>query len=271
MTAVTASPGRETELSHGDNVKKCYRPGAILAVLAVLCGCDESSSSPTESTDDETGTTVVTESYTGSFGMGGTSDHEVGIGASGTTEAVLVSLAPLATLTVGMGIGTLDDSRACTLATQDTSVRVGDTLTLAVTSGLYCVRLFDVGNVPEGAVVDYTVDLHLPSTPVEIESVAGSFGLGETSCHDVDLASSGSLELTLLDLEPLASLRVGMGVGRPAEAGSCALFAEDREVSIGNILLSEDLDAGDYCVCVFDVGNVFPGQTVTYELRIEHP
>lgn len=246
------------------------RLGAAVTLLAILAACD--SSSPTEPEDASvTGTTVATESYSGSFEMGGSSSHQIGVGASGTAEAVLVGLDPLPTLTVGVGFGSPTDAGDCTLTTQDSTAHVGDVVSTAVSAGILCVSVFDVGNVPAGVVIDYTVELHLPSTPIEIESFTGAFGMGETACHDVTAGGEGSIEMTLLELEPLNTLTVGMGVGTPGSAGGCELFAEDQDVGAGDILLADEIDPGPYCVCVFDVGNIFAGQTTSYDVRVEHP
>ena len=244
---------------------------ATLGALVLLYGCDEGSS-PTESEETDTeGTTSVTETYGGSFARGETSSHQIGIGASGTAEVVLSNLEPLSTLTVGVGIGTVDDAGTCTLSTQDTTMHEGESVSASVGSGIFCVGVFDVGNIPDGVVVDYEIELHLPSIPVDIETFTGSFGAGERSCHDVDVGEQGSLEMSLVELEPLQSMAIGMGVGVAGGAAGCSLFVEDEAVHVGDVLLSDELAPGPYCVCAYDVGNVFAGQTATYEVRVEHP
>jgi hypothetical protein len=95
--------------------------------------------------------------------------------------------------------------------------------------------------------------------------------MGERACHEVAAGGEGSVEMTLLGLEPLPTLTVGMGVGIPGSTGGCELFAEDQDVGVGDILLADEIDPGLYCVCVFDVGNIFAGQTTSYEVRVEHP
>lgn len=244
--------------------------GSIVA-LTLLYACDEGSS-PTETDDSTQGTTTVLETYSGSFGQGETSSHQIGIGASGTAEVSLLDLEPLSTLTVGVGIGTPDDAGGCTLSSQDSSMRESESISAAVTSGVFCVSVFDVGNIPDGVIVDYSLELDLPSIPIEIDSFTGSFGMGGRGCHDVDVGEDGSIEMSLVDLQPLASMTIGMGVGVAGTTTTeCSLFVEDTAVDLGDVLLSDELAPGPYCVCAFDVGNIFAGQTVTYEVRVEHP
>jgi hypothetical protein len=105
------------------------------------------------------------------------------------------------------------------------------------------------------------------------ETFDGSLRLGETSCHDFVTTEVGDVELTITDLEPLGTLTLGMGVGVPDEAATsgCSLFAADQSVRLGDILLSSQLAVAEYCLCVYDVGNIFAGETVTYSIDVTHP
>ncbi len=40
---------------------------------------------------------------------------------------------------------------------------------------------------------------------------------------------------------------------------------------VNQTLLAANLLAGDFCACIFDVGNIFPGETVTYTFEVTHP
>jgi hypothetical protein len=91
-------------------------------------------------------------------------------------------------------------------------------------------------------------------------------------CHDVNLALGGSVTFEIIELQPLASLTVGLGLGQASvtNADVCAIIAEDRTVTTFELFLSEGLPAGLYCVCIFDVGNIFPGETVDYVIESVH-
>ncbi len=109
--------------------------------------------------------------------------------------------------------------------------------------------------------------------PTVTDTFMGSFGLGETSCQLFTSANPGPAEITITSLAPLATLTVGVGIGvddgDPETA--CAYFAQDSSVRVNETLLSQLGEVTTYCVCVFDVGNVFPDQTVDYTLTVEHP
>lgn len=109
--------------------------------------------------------------------------------------------------------------------------------------------------------------------PTVTDTFTGMFGLGETACHTFTSVNPGPAELTITALAPLETLTVGIGIGLddgdPATA--CSYFAADSSVRVNQTLLSQLGSAATYCVCVFDVGNVFPDQTVTYTFTVEHP
>lgn len=113
-------------------------------------------------------------------------------------------------------------------------------------------------------------------TPVLAERMVESFGgtieqLG-TSVHLFSIAGRNDTEISITSLEPLSTLTVGLGVGTSDDGGAtCALLAQDRSVRVGETLLVSSLAIGDYCVAVFDVGNIFPDQTVTYAIDVLHP
>jgi hypothetical protein len=136
---------------------------AALALLLVAGGCSKSKKSSSPTTTEPAPT--VTETFTGSFGLGGTSANPFTNTATGDVTFKLADLQPLTTLTIGMGIGTYDAtlSPPCTLYSEDTSVRLGDTLlSSGVAAGNYCVQLRDVGNIFPGNTVTYTVEVTHP-------------------------------------------------------------------------------------------------------------
>jgi hypothetical protein len=112
-----------------------------------------------------------------------------------------------------------------------------------------------------------------PPVPTVTETFAGQLDLGDTSCHFFEVAQIGAAEMSITALAPLETLTLGLGVGLPneeAETG-CTLVVTDRSVRKGETFLATLGVVGTNCVCVFDVGNIFEGFTVTYSIDIEHP
>ena len=111
-----------------------------------------------------------------------------------------------------------------------------------------------------------------PPAETVTEMFSGSLELGTTSCHGFSQVALGDVRLTITSLMPLETLTIGMGIGRPDEAveTGCALFASDNSVRLNEVLTSNGNDVGDYCVCLFDVGNIFADQVVSYTVDVEH-
>jgi hypothetical protein len=133
-----------------------------LAPFALACNDDSPSEGPTPT---PTPPPRVTDTFSGSFGQNGASSHSFTVGQTGNVEVKLTAMAPLATLAVGMGVGTVDSTLTppCSNFAEDTNVRVNETLlTSDLSAGTYCVKVRDTGNVFPGVTVDYTVTVTHP-------------------------------------------------------------------------------------------------------------
>jgi hypothetical protein len=109
--------------------------------------------------------------------------------------------------------------------------------------------------------------------PRTTETFSGTFTQNGSASHEFTVVQAGDVELKLTAMAPLATLAVGMGIGRVDSTVTppCANFAEDTNVRLDETLLSGNLAAGTYCVKVRDTGNVFPGVTVAYTVTVTHP
>lgn len=130
----------------------------VLAVL--LAGCDSGTDSPTTPTDPTPTPAQVTEVLTGELTKGATKVHPISVG-TGVVRATLSSLSPVATTLIGTGIG-LWDGTTCTAVTptavETSSMQVGATLTgTAMSPVSLCVKVYDVGNIPDGTTYAYAM------------------------------------------------------------------------------------------------------------------
>ncbi|REJ76673.1 MAG: hypothetical protein DWQ30_17265 [Acidobacteria bacterium] len=92
------------------------------------------------------------------------------------------------------------------------------------------------------------------------------------SIHLFTIGGLNNTEVEITELAPLETLTLGLGVGTSTDGGeTCALLAQDRSVRLGETLLIQNLAEGEYCVTVFDVGNIFPDQVVEYTIEVLHP
>ncbi len=109
---------------------------AALAPLAAACG---SSTSPTAPS--------TTQTFTGQLAAHASVVYPFTVAQDGSASLTLTSLAPQATITMGMGIGTPASGNSCALQTVYEAASVGYTLSGPITAGSYCIAFYDVGNV----------------------------------------------------------------------------------------------------------------------------
>ena len=123
---------------------------AVLCALTAACGASqEAAAAPTP--------TPVTENFAGALNTNGAVTFTFTVTAPGTVTASLTSLSPIATLAVGLSIGTWDGS-VCSASLSNDNTRVSDVLTGNTSlTGSYCVRVYDVGNVTQTEQVAVTV------------------------------------------------------------------------------------------------------------------
>jgi hypothetical protein len=112
-----------------------------------------------------------------------------------------------------------------------------------------------------------------PEVPTETETFRGTIPQSGHDCNNFSMANAGDVGMEVVDFEPLSSITMGLTIGQPDPGASrgCASFATDDSVRIFQTFVSSGLLPGTYCVCLFDVGNIFPGETITYEMEVTHP
>ena len=111
------------------------------------------------------------------------------------------------------------------------------------------------------------------ATPIYgTETFSGTVAVQGSDTHPFTVAISGTVTVTLTAAGPPSTITMGVLVGQPATAGSSTCIALSGGTITGsastNPLLSGTIQAGAYCVQIFDVGN----QTgpVTYTLTVNH-
>jgi len=100
--------------------------------------------------------TVVTETFNGSIGQGGTMIHSFTVNNSGySLLAGFTSISPASITALGVGIGTWDPSaQVCGLnQTQNDAGKIGSSaISATAPSGPFCMRVYDGGNITDPSV-----------------------------------------------------------------------------------------------------------------------
>jgi hypothetical protein len=127
----------------------------LLAFLAAACDDDVI-------TTPITPTLPKTESFSGVVTQSGATTHNFDVGAAGSVVATLKSVGSDNTLVVSFSLGTWTGT-ACSIVLANDAATGGAILTGTMTGiGTLCARVGDVGNVPSGPGVAYTIEVVHP-------------------------------------------------------------------------------------------------------------
>jgi hypothetical protein len=107
-------------------------------------------------------------------------------------------------------------------------------------------------------------------SPLTTETFSGTVNVGGSDFHNFTATQSGTVNVTLNAAAPPSTIFMGLGVGTPSSS-TCALLAgSTMNTQAGTTpQLSGTLDAGTYCVELYDVGN--ETTPVTYTVTVAHP
>jgi hypothetical protein len=137
-------------------------PGLVLlGVLAGVAGCNKNDNTSTTPTPTTTTATPITEpAFTGTLKMNGAATYPFTATTGGTVTATLTTLAPDASIGIGLSIGTWNGA-ACqiVIANDNATQTVAISGTVTAASSL-CVRVYDVGRLTAPA--DFTVTIVHP-------------------------------------------------------------------------------------------------------------
>ena len=135
-----------------------------LATLAVSACNDKSTATSPSSTTTTTTTTVAspttTELFTGRVKAGGFTFHSFTVVENGTVNVNLADVGGVnvpSTVWLGLGIGTPNGEDCSTSATVNTAAGASVQLTGTYAPGVYCVRVWDIGNLVAVAAFNVTI------------------------------------------------------------------------------------------------------------------
>ncbi len=129
-----------------------------IGLATALPGCGSSGTSTTTPSP-----TLTTDSYSDTVAQLGAAIHPFTVAATGSVQIKLTSVAPLATLALGVGIATWDGANCVAVIAKNDNARSGVVaLTGTATAGNYCIRVYDSGNIPDASSVTFSIDVVHP-------------------------------------------------------------------------------------------------------------
>jgi hypothetical protein len=109
-----------------------------------------------------------------------------------------------------------------------------------------------------------------PSTAPVTETFASQFGIQGSASRTFVVPAAGTVSVTLASAGPPTDVVVGVGLGIPRPSGNgCLLNQSVTTAASPAPQLAAAVDAGTYCVRVYDVGNLTGD--VSFSLSVLHP
>jgi hypothetical protein len=132
----------------------------LLCVVLLACAvaaCDDEV--PTSPSDPPP---AVTDTFTGTIAASGAATHSFSTAGGGTVTGTLKTIGPDSALVVSFALGTWTGS-ACSVVLANDKATTGAVLSGTMTGvGSLCTRVSDVGNIPAGTSVSYTIEVVHP-------------------------------------------------------------------------------------------------------------
>jgi hypothetical protein len=102
------------------------------------------------------------------------------------------------------------------------------------------------------------------------ETFVGQFGVGGSASRTIVASASGEIALTLREAGPPTDIALGLGIGIPsANNVGCHQTRTVVVAAASTPHLVATVDAGTYCVRVFDAGTMTT--PIAFSIAISHP
>ena len=124
----------------------------LLALVLTFSGCDDDPTPPTAPSPPP----MTTDTFSGMVNRNGAVTHTFTTQASGVATATLTALSPDSALVIGFSMGTWNGT-VCQIVLADDRATQGTVVVGGVgTLQSFCMRIYDVGNIVEGVVLENT-------------------------------------------------------------------------------------------------------------------
>jgi hypothetical protein len=244
-----------------------------LSLLAISGACSSTTTAPSSVQIEATPIPYV---FTGELTVGGSIFYSLSLVQANFLSVTLNSLTagpyelPVPT-TVGLAIGTVDDSGVCVHSTEVTASPAfrAQMVQVPAQAGNKCIDIFDRGALTD--TVNFNVRIVATIAAGKPETVRPSPGsdsftsnipLGASVSHSLNASQNGTITVNLSGLAP-TDARIGVGLGVPrADAAACNLTMYINATT-GSAPITALVDRGNYCVRVFDAGALRSPATFT--------
>lgn len=135
------------------------------------------------------------------------------------------------------------------------------------------VALAVAGSACGGSSSSSSLGVTSPSATAVTDTFSGTIPQNGTAIHPFTVKTEGyTLLAGYTSLAPATVTSLGLGIGSwDGSASTCGLnISQNDAAKSGSTAISGTASAGNYCIRVYDGGNVPAGATVTYTLQVQH-
>lgn len=118
---------------------------------------------------------------------------------------------------------------------------------------------------------DGTSSTVTPSPTLTTETFTAALGPKGEIIHTFTVSTTGTVTVGLTSVGPLSTMGLGVGVGAWTGAACSTSIAQNESARAGTAAVTGTATAGNYCVRVFDSGNVPSDWSVNYSVYVTHP
>ena len=111
-----------------------------------------------------------------------------------------------------------------------------------------------------------------PTAPATTtDSFSGTLAQLGSDPHVFAVAANGTVTVTLTAVAPLTTMSLGVAVATSDGTNCLQQITQNADARTGSVALTGTAATGNYCVRVYDSGNIPAATDVTYSVSVTHP
>jgi len=122
-----------------------------------------------------------------------------------------------------------------------------------------------------GCTSDTTPTATAPSPATSTETFSGTVAQSGTTGFPFTVANAGTATIGLTTVAPLSTMALGVGIGTYDGTACGTSISKNDNARSGATALTGTATVGNYCVIVYDSGNIPEGWSVSFTVQVVHP
>lgn len=108
-----------------------------------------------------------------------------------------------------------------------------------------------------------------PTTPSTTETFSDTIKRGGSKTYPFAQTAAGPITIGLTSVSPLSNMALGVSIGTWGDP-NCSPVTKNDNARAGQTAISGTATAGNYCIQVYDSGNIPSDGSVTYAVQVVH-